>query len=257
MPDPFRELHQAVHDRIRHAVAAAWPAQATATALLDLTAAALTETEGAIDGIRRFGEIEVACHKGCSWCCWLRIDVRAHEVFLILRHLEATWDPAQIAALKAEARLAREALAGLDLTGREAVRRPCLLLRDGLCAVYAARPAACRRYLSGSAAACEALWQGDPPEREIQHPLLAETGRHAAAALHNTFLEHGYDGYHYDLPLALAEALEDPACHTRWLAGGKAFSTAAESKTPPGFSQTEALAALQAALAAAANRPPA
>ena len=254
MPHQIEALGQAIYESTRRTVEEAWPVPETEAGLLGLVSAALTHVEGTVDGFRQLGEIRVDCQKGCSFCCWLRIDVRAHEVFLILREIESAWGAEEVAALRAGAWITRGALRGLDAAGREAVNRPCLLLRDGLCSVYGVRPAACRRYLSGSVAACESLWKGDPTDRQIQHPLLAETGRYAATALHNTFVEKGYDGYSYDLPPALAEALEDPECRTRWLAGGKAFSVAAESWTPPGFSQTTALAGLRTSLAAAATK---
>jgi polyhydroxybutyrate depolymerase len=98
------------------------------------------------------------------------------------------------------------------------------------------------------------LWKGDLVEEAIQHPLISETGRFAAAAVHQVFVKQGYDGYSYDLPLALAEGLEDPECEGRWLRKEKAFSAAAESKTPAGFSQSEALAGLRASLAGVPSR---
>ena len=251
MPHQIEALGQAVYESTRRTMEGAWPVPATEAGLLELVSAALIHVEGTVEGFRQLGEVSVDCQKGCSFCCWLRIDVRAHEVFLILRHIESAWGAEEVVALRAGARITREALRGLDAAGREAVHQPCLLLRDGQCSVYEVRPAACRRYLSGSVAACESLWKGDPTDREIQDPLLAETGRYAATAVHNTFVEKGYDGYSYDLPLALAEALEDPESLTRWLGGGKAFSSGAESRTPPGFSQTAALAGLKASLAAA------
>ena len=254
MPDPSGALGPAVYESTRRTVAAAWPMPERKAALLELVSAALTHLEGTVDGFRQLSGAGVDCQKGCSFCCWLRIDVQAHEVFLILQHIESAWSTEELAALRADARITREALTGLDFTGREAMQRPCLLLRDGLCSVYDVRPAACRRYLSGSVAACESLWKGDPTDREIQHPLLAETGRYAATAVHNTFVEKGYDGYSYDLPLALAEGLEDPECEAHWLKKEKAFSAGAESKTPPGFSQSEALAGLRASLAAASSK---
>ncbi len=254
MNEETRQLCQAVHQSTRRTVKGTWPLEESAEAVFAWTAAALNHVEGTVEGFRQLTQAKVDCGMGCSFCCWLRIDVRAHEVFLILRQLRAQRTAEERKVLQGEVRIAREALTGLDFTGREAMQRPCLLLQDGRCSVYAVRPAACRRYLSGSVEACEALWKGDPVEEEIQHPLLAETGRYAATAVHNTFVEKGYDGYSYDLPLALAEGLEDPECEARWLKKEKAFSAGAESKTPPGFSQSEALAGLRASLAGVASR---
>jgi polyhydroxybutyrate depolymerase len=249
MNEETRQLCQAVHQSTRRTVEETWPLEESAETLLAWTDAALNHVEGTVDGFRQVTQAKVDCGMGCSFCCWLRIDVRAHEVFLILRQLRAQRTAEELKVLQGEARMAREALTGLDFTGREAMQRPCLMLQDGRCSVYAVRPAACRRYLSGSVQACEALWKGDPVEEAIQHPLISETGRFAAAAVHQVFVKQGYDGYSYDLPLALTEGLEDQECETRWLRKEKAFSAAAESKTPAGFSQSEALAGLRASLA--------
>jgi hypothetical protein len=50
------------------------------------------------------------------------------------------------------------------------------------------------------------------------------------------------------LDAALAEALTDPQCESRWLATQKAFSRHAESTVPAGFSQAEAIANVRVAL---------
>ncbi len=254
MNEATRQLCQAVHQSTRQTVEETWPLEETAEALLAWTAAALNHVEGTVDGFRQVTQAKVDCGKGCSFCCWLRIDVRAHEVFLILQQLRAQRTAEELKVLQGEAWIAREVLSGMDYGSREAIQRPCLLLQDGRCSVYAVRPAACRRYLSGSVEACEALWKGDPVEQAIQHPLISESGRYAAAAVHQVFVKQGYDGYSYDLPVALAEGLEDPECESRWLGKEKAFSAAAESKTPPGFSQSGALAGLRASLAGVSSR---
>ncbi len=254
MNEETLQLCQAVHQSTRRAVEQTWPQEESAGALLAWTAAALNHVEGTVDGFRQVTQAKVDCGMGCSFCCWLRIDVRAHEVFLILQELRSQRTAEELKVLQGDARIAREVLSGLGYESREAMQRPCLLLQDGRCSVYAVRPAACRRYLSGSVKACESLWKGDPVEEAIQHPLISETGRVAAAAVHQVFVKQGYDGYSYDLPLALAEGLEDPECEARWLKKEKAFSAGAESKTPPGFSQSEALAGLRASLAAVSSK---
>ncbi len=248
MSGTSEQLGHAVYESTRRSVEKAWPEVASAENLLGMVASALAHLGGTVEGFRQLSGADMACKSGCSFCCWLRIDVRAHEVFLILKELKASRTASEMMALRSSAADVQASLTGLDLAQRDAVQRPCLLLRDGLCSVYDVRPAPCRRYLSASVAACEALWNGQPLDADIQHPVIAGMGRYAATALHNTFVKNGYDGYSYDLPMALAEALENPDCEARWLAGEKAFSKAAESKTPPEFSQDAALAGLRASL---------
>src|SRR3954470_13453149 len=77
------------------------------------------------------------CCAGCSICCSLRIEVYAHEVFLIADHILATFSDAELLALKE--RLAAHTETVLPLTPFEHATRNlvCPLLRDGLCSVYA------------------------------------------------------------------------------------------------------------------------
>jgi Fe-S-cluster containining protein len=217
---------------------------------LVVAAAALRHVEQSVDGFRQLTGAAIECRAGCSFCCWLRIDVRAHEVLLISRFLQREELAHQRAALGARVREAGARVAGLTQAGRQAVHQPCALLdHAGCCTVYAVRPAACRRYLSVSVDACEAIWKDEPPATEPEHPMIAEPGRYAASGAHNAFIAAGYDGYSYDLMAALAEALDDPGCEARWRLKQPAFSERARSSVPEGFSQDEALVRLRAELA--------
>ena len=218
---------------------------------LVVAAAALRQVGQSVDGFRQLTGATVDCRAGCSFCCWLRIDARADEVLVISRFLQREEMAQQREALGARIREAGARVAGLTQAGRQALRQPCALLdHAGCCSVYAVRPAACRRYLSVSVDACEAIWRDEAPAVEPEHPMIAEPGRYAASGAHNAFIAAGYDGYSYDLMAALAEALDDPECEARWRLKQPAFSERARSSVPEGFSQDEALARLRAELAA-------
>ncbi len=213
---------------------------------LAVAAMALRHVEQSVDGFRQLSGATVDCRAGCSFCCWLRIDVRAHEVLLIARHLRDMEPADQRAAVKEAVHRAGSRVAGLGFAERQEVRQPCALLdHAGCCRVYAVRPAACRRYFSVSVDACEAIWGGRPPDVEPEHPMISEPGRHAANGAHNAFIAAGFDGYSYDLMAALSEALEDPECEARWRLKQPAFSAQARSSVPEGFSQDEALGRLR------------
>ena len=42
---------------------------------------------GRIDAIVTNKQLNLACKKGCCYCCYLRVEVRAHEVFTISRFI--------------------------------------------------------------------------------------------------------------------------------------------------------------------------
>lgn len=248
-PDP--QLAKAVYESTSRAVRAAWPETESAHALLDMVDEMTGHTEMTVDGFRQITGAKVDCMAGCAFCCCLRIDVRAHEVLMLVRWLLANRSPEELGALREKAQTAAASLAGMTYQERGAVRRPCVLLaKDGTCSAYEARPAACRRYLSGDVKACEELWRRTPGEHAIQYPIIEEAGRHSAAALHNEFISRGFDGFSYDLQPALAEALTDTAGSvSRWLGKERVFSADAESWIPEGFSQEETIARLKTSIA--------
>lgn len=277
MPDSLQEITSAVHQSTLRTVHAAWPPRVSGTSLMDLTEASLTHLDQTLAGFTQIAGLKTACTAGCFFCCYLQVDVRAHEVFLILRWLDENWTPEAVGGLLENARRVRALAeqhpshpAGTGLPGNPdappafpeedpppSTRQPCLFLRDGQCSIYSVRPGACRRYSSASLEACGDLYEGLEPSQGLQFPLLKEAGRAAGTAIHNIFIAKGYDGYSYQLPLAIASALEDPSCWERWLKKEKAFPASAESILPPGFSQSENLARLQAALRAPAAVAPA
>lgn len=249
------QLAKAVYESTSRAVCAAWPEKESAHTLLDMVEEMTGHIEMTVDSFRQVTGAKVDCMAGCAFCCCQRIGVRAHEVLMLVRWLRDHRSAEELAALQEKAETAAAGLADMTYKERGAARTPCVLLaKDGTCSAYEARPAACRRYLSGNVRACEDLWRGTPGEHAIQYPIIAEAGRHAAAALHNEFIGRDYDGFSYDLLPALAEALADTAGSVnRWLGKERVFSADAESWIPEGFSQAETIAGLKASLARAAT----
>lgn len=219
---------------------------------LDVVTDALNFLEASLPGFLHLAEVKPVCAAGCSFCCWLQVDVRAHEVFLIARRLRGLPEVERLEIATRVKESAQRSLAALkDGSGSS---RPCPLLNvESQCSVYSVRPATCRRYFSLSLDACEAIWQRRPADDEVESPFVREAGIHLAAGVHNALIAAGYDGYHYDLTRALAEALTDPETEARWRRKECAFSIEARSAVPDGFSQDEALSALKAKLAAAGH----
>src|SRR5262245_41107697 len=109
---------------------------------------ALTFFDGLNGEIIEQRRLTLACREGCSLCCWLRIDVFAHEVFLLAHHIRSHFTADELANLMA--RLAAHAEEITPLTPFEHATRnvQCPLLIDGRCSVYAVRPHSCRRHHS-------------------------------------------------------------------------------------------------------------
>ena len=176
---------------------------------------------------------KLACCAGCSLCCSLRVDVFAHEVFLVAHYIWTHFSAEELAEVTK--RLASHAARVAPLTPFEhaTTNIPCaLLLRDGRCSVYPARPHSCRRHHSRELAACQYTFD---------HPTDLETPAAHEPALYRALTEAmvqgieeyanlGFDYTIYELGTALDEALRDPTCWSRWRHGGQAFLQA--SVTP-------------------------
>ena len=178
---------------------------------------------------------QLACRAGCSLCCSLRVDVFAHEIFLIADYIRAHFSAEMLSSLKT--RLATHAAQVLPLTPFDHATRnvACPLLRDdGRCSIYEARPLSCRRHHSMDFAACQFTY--DHPS-DLEFPGAHDVGLFCTLteALRQTggvYAEYGFDITIYELGTALAEALDDAASWTRWHEGGQAFVNA--SVTPAG-----------------------
>ena len=168
----------------------------------------------------------LACRAGCSLCCSLRVEVYAHEVFLIADFVLAHFSPEELASLKD--RLTAHADKILLLTPFEHAtsNNPCPLLRpDGCCSVYAVRPQNCRRHHSLDFAACQFTY--DHPD-DLEHPAAHERALYRTlteAMRQNTevYRQLGYDVTIYELGTALEETLSEPESWAAWRDRMEAF----------------------------------
>ena len=181
----------------------------------------------------RQSQVPLACREGCSVCCCLRVDVFAHEVFLIARHIGTSFSVRETSDLLA--RLAAHSEKVLPLTpGEHATQNiVCPLLQNNRCSIYPVRPHACRRHHSQDFAACQYTF--DHPEdlvtpaahdRELFQTLTEAMHQNIAA-----YARLGFDPTIYELGTALHEALLDPETPRHWQQREEAFVQA--SVTPP------------------------
>lgn len=177
-------------------------------------------------------KVALACGAGCAVCCSLRVEVLAHEVFLIADHIRRAFSAEEKAGLKL--RLATHADAVLPLTPCEHATRnlTCPLLQNDRCSIYAVRPHACRRHHSQDLAACQ--YTHDHPE-DLETPAAhdRELFRALTAAMRENIAAYaglGFDSTNYELGTALQEALDDPETRRHWRDRQEAFIRA--SVTP-------------------------
>ena len=169
---------------------------------------------------------DIACRAGCAWCCSLFVSATPPEILQIVEYLRATRTAEELATLR-ERLAEREAIvAGKTAQQRSQARLPCVLLVDGQCGVYPARPLACGSWTATDARRCEASWR--------QHWATPITSNQMQLWLYGGVmlgLREGLDAYkldseQLDLATALRIALDHPDAADLWLAGEPLFASA-------------------------------
>jgi Fe-S-cluster containining protein len=171
---------------------------------------------------------EVACKSGCTYCCHNVVMATAPEIFWAARELRAGRDAEQVAAVAARCATARATA--------DAGRKPCPLLSEDLCSVYAARPSVCRKHTSFSVEACLSDHEGrggQVPIRQIDQVVF----ECCAVALLLGMRLSGRKAEVFELSAALAVALQDPQAERRWLAGEDVFAGVPSQGYLPGIDQ--------------------
>ena len=169
--------------------------------------------------------IDVACTRGCSYCCHLRVEVRPHDAFVLAAHVRTRFDAERRVRVIAriEANLARIA----PLSPEEHVRAgiPCALLEDGACSAYDARPATCRKYYSISVDVCRHAFDApsEPLIGDIENENVRLAGNAVALGYAKGLEDAGFDAALYELHYALYEALTNPKAERRYRDGKRAF----------------------------------
>jgi uncharacterized protein len=166
----------------------------------------------------------VACRAGCGACCHVPVGVQAHEVLIAAEYIQTDFSPDELD--EAIARTAAHRAAYTGRTGRQqaALNRPCaLLLEDGNCSIYEARPEACRSHHSHSAEACRANLDLVVQQVDVYIPALRSRMFAVMLGIDQAVAEAGFDGRAYDFGSALHEALTSSLCAVRWMRREPAF----------------------------------
>lgn len=170
--------------------------------------------------------VEVACARGCSYCCSLRVQVQPAEAFTLAAWLRRNFSAQRLAAVVERLRANAARTRALGEEARKRTNIACALLGDdGACTAYEARPAQCRRYHSTSIEPCKAFHQ-DPSRDTIEsgmNPTVAHNADVIITQARHALREAGLDDAPSDMNLALLEALENPKAWRRWRDGKKAF----------------------------------
>lgn len=169
--------------------------------------------------------VTLACKNGCSLCCHLRVEAKAHEILLIGEHVESTFSSERKASLRKRLTQHKEKvkdLAYLEHMSRNVI---CPLLENGSCSVYEVRPFGCRRHQSKSLARCQYSYE-NPADLESPggHDAgLSKVSVEAEGYLQDAYAMLKFDNVSYELGTALLEIFENKKVYNRWRNGKKAF----------------------------------
>jgi Fe-S-cluster containining protein len=166
---------------------------------------------------------QVACHAGCSTCCHERVAVQAHEVLIVADHVQRQFSAEALEALIARAAVHRTAHTGRGGPGWTSPRTPCVLLTDGRCSVYEARPGICRAHHSHTVEGCKANLAAGDEHVDVKIPGVRGRMFAVMLGMDQAVESAGYDEEAYDFGSALHEALTNSLCAYRWSQGKPAF----------------------------------
>ena len=167
----------------------------------------------------------LACRQGCAHCCSQRVTVSPPEAFFVAAQLRAR--PEALPAVENGAARMR-ALAGTR--SHEAIR--CPLLAGALCTVYAARPLACRGFVSLDVNACIAFERAGRPNVAMPAgiiEILYCCRMMLVAAQRLLGLKEGA----YEMNEAVAAALAQDGAESRWLKGEAVLAHLDGGPPPP------------------------
>jgi len=170
---------------------------------------------------------EIACRKGCGFCCTHTVDVTPDEAFAVADYLARHLTAEQLAGVMERARAADAVLHGLPPVERHAKRIFCPVLDPATasCLAHPARPNACQAYLSVDLAKCEADYN-DPP-KPVEQPTVAPMIASIVDSTRSFALaDAGAPTLSLELIAALLAAWAEPDAEARWLAGEPIFAGA-------------------------------
>jgi Fe-S-cluster containining protein len=204
--EPFDQPVEAVFQQQQAATIRALLPRREGAAVLGLARQAQRHLSARIDALP--SRAQHACAPGCSFCCYLPVDVLAPEAFRIAAHLKRQCSPAELAELVFRLGAHRQP---------HAAARPCVFLAQGRCSIYAVRPLVCRGYNSLSQERCEAYFHDASVDlRESKDHVAGSLAEAVEEGLITGLTALGLDAQWYELPSAVLRALEIPQGPARW-----------------------------------------
>lgn len=130
--------------------------------------------------------INVACAKGCQWCCHQAVFANSYEVHYLSEKIKDNFPSDNILIIQKRCESKNYAVEKLSNEQILNFKSPCPLLTNGACAIYFARPMACRIYLSTNLQSCLDFYSN--PENESSFPALIDFPLRAGRMMNEGFM---------------------------------------------------------------------
>ncbi len=174
--------------------------------------------------------IKPACKAGCAYCCYYKVEVRAHEMFIIKDHMQSNWTQVQINKVLTEAETNSALIKTLTHEQHLATNIKCPFLVENNCSIYSVRPYKCRNFHATDASACEESFN-DPDNLTIENSFvesIAMFGNAHSQGFEKAIKSSGSDFRAYDFNTAIIEVFAEPSALKRFKRGKKTFLQAIE-----------------------------
>jgi hypothetical protein len=201
------------------------------------------------EAVRYLGELyersigpqaDIACKRGCAFCCVPTVVVTAAEAFAVAAELRERPEPAVALAGYPKRRLGEP----------KGDWRPCpFLAPDKACSVHAVRPLSCHGFVSRDLQACIGFFSGRRESADFkvgERQSVQNLCRMMLCAAHLLAGRGAQPGY--ELTSAVAAILRQPDAEARWRRGENVLRDVAPGPPfPPGFAaEIERMAAFVA-----------
>lgn len=154
--------------------------------------------------------MNVACHKGCHWCCHQAVYANSYELYFLSEKIKKRFSSEKIAIFLEAAKKKAGATSQMNEIEIARYKSACPLLENGACSTYKYRPMACRIYLSYKLETC--LQYYHHPENENDYPALIDLPLRAGRMMNEGFLaalkEYGIETTEFRFEEGLRAALQ-------------------------------------------------
>lgn len=167
----------------------------------------------------------IACKKGCSYCCYYKVEAKPVEIFEIVRFVKQKFKTDRIQEVLEQAKKNVEEAKKLSYEQHLATNQKCPFLYADGCSIYEVRPTKCRNFHAREVELCKESYE-NPTDLSIPssyNELLYLRANGATTGFEHAIEAGGYDGTTYDLNGAVLETFQNPKLPKRYSKGKRAF----------------------------------